>query len=92
MNSPVGQTFIDNENIYEVTVGVDPKNDMRFTVGKTYMKGTPNEITITDIVFDQNMLILYGVKRAIVWGETPEGEPKIWKDLIDVPMTITSKV
>lgn len=87
-----GQTFIDNENIHEVTVGINPKDDMRFTVGKTYMRGTPNQTTITEIVFDTNMLVLFGVKRAIVYVENSDGEIKIWKDLIDVPMTITSKV
>jgi hypothetical protein len=87
-----GPSFIDNENIYEITVGTDPKNDMRFTVGKVYMRGTENQMTVTHIAFDQNMLVEYGRTRAIVYGKNRDGVEKAWKDLIDVPITITSKV
>ena len=87
-----GPSFINNENIYEITVGIDPKNDMRFTVGKTYMKGTPNQMTVTHIAFDQNMLVNYGSTRAIVYAVDGEGVEKQWKDFVSVPVSITSKV
>lgn len=87
-----GPSFIDNEEIHEITVGTDPKNDLRFTVGRIYMKDTSNETKVTAIVFDQNMLIQHSKLRVIVYGITKGGEEKVWKDLIDVPVTITSKV
>lgn len=84
--------FIDDDNIYEITVGNDPKNDMRFTLGRTYMKNTQNEVTIVGFTFDHNMLVEYGVTRAVVFAENMAGEVNPWKDLINIPLTITSKV
>lgn len=87
-----GTIFIDDDNIYEVTVGIDPKTDLRYTLGRTYMRDTPNEVVIEGFIFDSNMLVEYGIKRIIIRAKNKEGEIKTWKDLIDVPITITSKV
>jgi hypothetical protein len=87
-----GTMFIDDENIYEVTVGNDPKNDVKFTLDKSYLKNTPKEVTVVGFVFDHNMLVQYGVTRLIVYTKNINGEISPWKDLINVPLTITSKV
>jgi hypothetical protein len=39
--------FIDNDDIHEITIGINPKTDIRFTVGNSYLKGTPNEVRVT---------------------------------------------
>lgn len=84
--------FIDNENIHEVTLGSDPSNDVRLTVGKTYLKNSPNPITVTAIEVDQNSFVTRGVRRILVFGETPAGGEKLWKILEDIPVTITCKL
>lgn len=83
--------FIENENIYEVAVGIDPKTNIRYTVGKQYTCGPDSKITITAIEFDQNALVIYGISRALIFGEV-NGDEILWKVIENIPMSITCKV
>lgn len=84
--------FIENENIHEITVGSDPRTDIRLTVGQAYLRNTPNEIKITAIEVDQNAFVTRGVRRILIFAETKGGEEKLWKILEDIPVSITCKL
>lgn len=84
--------FIENENIYEITVGINTKTDIRYTVGRQYTCGTESKITVTAIEFDQNALVIYGISRALIFGEKNNGEEILWKVIENIPMSITCKV
>jgi len=72
-------------DIYEVSVGADPKNSMRYTVGRVYNL----DLTVCEIVFDRNYLIEYGSVRVIVYAADKKGSIRVWKDMIGVPVIIT---
>jgi hypothetical protein len=84
--------FIENENIHEITVGINTKTDIRYTVGRQYTCGTESKITVTAIEFDQNALVIYGISRALIFGEKNNGEEILWKVIENIPMSITCKV
>ena len=80
--------FIDNEKIREITIGTNPKEDLKITVGNTYTS-MPLEVTFIDI--DQNAMIQFGQSIVRVWAKTPQGKEEIWKTYVDIPYSITSK-
>lgn len=82
--------FIPNESIHEVTVGTNPKTDIRYTVGRTYQVGK-NSVTVTAIEFDQNALSTYGISRALIFAGTDNGEEVLWKVVENIPMIVTCK-
>jgi len=86
--------FIDNDNIHEITVGTNPKEDLRFTVGNTYLKKGANPIVITGIEIDENYITDHGIIKAKIFGtlENGNGEEFLWKVLVDTPITITCKL
>lgn len=83
--------FINNEDIYELSVGTDPKTDIRYTVGNEYTRGRGRKIKITFIEFDQNSLLMFGVSRALVYAEL-DGKEILWKVFQDIPMSITCRI
>lgn len=80
------------EEIHEITIGTDPTSDMRFTVGKLYLKESPHPVTVTYIEFDQNAYVEKNVQRVLVFVKTESGEEKLWKVFQDQPLTITCKL
>lgn len=87
--------FIDNDRIHEITVGIDPKQDLRFTVGNPYLRNTPNPIEITGIEIDQNYMTEHGIVKAKVFAkqiEKEDDEEFLWKVLVNIPLTITCKL
>ena len=84
--------FIENENIHEVTVGINPKTDIRYTVGNEYTCGRDTRLTITGIEFDQNALVEYGISRALIFGKKKDCDEILWKVIENIPMSITCKV
>ena len=84
--------FIDNDDIHEITIGRNPKTDIRITVGNSYLKGTDNEVKVTAIEIDQNAFVVRNVRRVLIFAETLDGEEKLWKILEDIPVQITCKL
>ena len=68
------------------------KTDIRYTVGRQYTCGAESKITVTAIEFDQNALVIYGISRALIFGEKNNGEEILWKVIENIPMSITCKV
>lgn len=75
-----------------MSVGHDPLNDMRFTVGKTYLKNTPSEVKITAIEYDHNSFIQFGQRRIYIHAETKEKDLIVWKIIENQPCIITCKI
>jgi len=84
--------FINNEDIYEVSVGTDPKSNIRYTVGKQYSTGGGEKVVITAIAIDQNSLIEHGVNRALIYAQNEKGEEILWKVTVDIPLIITCRI
>lgn len=82
-----GLVFI--ENIFEVSVGKDPKTDMRYNVGKEFsVKG--KKVKITHIVYDDTSFAVHGKSRAFIYVRAENGgEEKLWKILEDQSLVIT---
>jgi len=81
--------FIDD--IYEVSIGNNPKEDMRYTVGRSYRVASKS-VTITEIVYDQNSYFTHGERRVYIYGSSSEGDEFLWKIIEGQPCTITRKV
>jgi|VirMetMinimDraft_7_1064189.scaffolds.fasta_scaffold56886_5 hypothetical protein len=83
------QDFIND--VYEVSIGNDPKEDFRFTVGRNH-RVKDGVITITEIVYDQNAFHSFGIRRCEIWAKKESGEEFLWKVSENQPLMITSKV
>lgn len=83
--------FIDD--IYEISVGLDPKTALRYTKGQHYMGG---KVRITEIVYDQNSYFTHGQRRLYVYADirkdTGKVEEELWKIVEDLPVMITREV
>lgn len=81
--------FIDQ--IHEVSVGTNPKEDVRYTVGTTYAGG---RLTITEIVYDQNSFFSHGERRVLIYARRKEDPTTdfLWKVLEGQPVVITKKI
>jgi hypothetical protein len=81
--------FIDD--IYEVSIGHNPKEDIRYTVGRVYKVG-PKQVEVTAIIYDLNSYFTHGERRIYIYGKSGSTEDFIWKILEGQPCTITRKL
>lgn len=78
-------------DIHEISVGPDPKNGLRYTVGRTYNAGD-RKITVSEIVFNRNMFVERSIMHVEVWAVDEEGVEFVFKEFINVPMTFTPDI
>ena len=81
--------FIDNKEIYEISFGTDPKNDMRYTVGRKYVN---RSIEVDFIEYDHNSFLSLGQRRISIWATNDQNEQKLWKISENQPCMITCKI
>ena len=81
--------FINSEDIYEVSFGNDPKNDMRYTVGRKYLNG---RVEVTFIEYDHGSYTQFGHRRIYIRAEADQKTEKMWKISENQPCMITCKI
>ena len=83
----VEKSFIND--VFEISVGTDYKNDMRYKVGHSYPK---LGVRITEIIFDNNGYDLHGMTRVDIYAENLKTkEEKLWRVLFGQPSIVTGK-
>ena len=78
-------------DIHEISVGPNPKDGLRYTVGRTYNAGD-RKIEVIEIVFNRNMFVEKSIMHVEVWAMDESGFEFVFKEFINVPMTFTPDI
>jgi len=75
--------------IYSITIGLDQKDGMRWTIGTKV--GKDKEMTISVIAVDDVFYIKYGILSYVIYVNY-NGSDMLWRRYTEVPNSIVYKI